>query len=1014
MQKRGLATAFLTLLILVAVVSAKPVDNTLPPLLNPRIDLGPAKNITPDMDIRVPFNPDYRPYRAPQRDESIGEETIVGWTYYDYQHNGSIGKMIVVDDMGGVHITWMQGFDAQQSRRHMMYNMVDENGQLVFAPDNAATVDQGTKSGYGVIDVLPFDGRAVGIYHVLGHDQRNPEYTATAMSVDFLRGIGAMNPFYPPAWPNATLIWPKGSLDRSNVAHVFATENPGEGVVMHRLAYWRGVPNRDYDQWNWTDPPINVDTSAVISGMVTASPQSDKVALAWHHARTLRNRALYDGYGGLEQRNGDLVYLISDDGENWDWRNYQSMTKIIPPNRDLVEVDPEAAWGDTFRPYCDVDIAFDPWENSDQLYAAFATCIYWEEPIPVQGESPGAATGAHNMLFFWNAEQDTITTIFNAFYFNRTDNGGLKERTGAWRMNADRPSIAFDENEPGKIYVAWVNFPKMMEVIDGEFVYLDNEHVRDTSRAGYKGAEVMVSISTNYGITWREPINVTDTRWEGEEAPAPGEMMSEAWMSAAKVADEHLHLMYVRDGDAGGIAQEEGVATNSPVIYQKIPVADLELRPPYEDVVPFHNYPSTRPRIDPNLVRRDAAVPAPNQIVNVYANVVAARGHQLDRVLVEYGVDGENLATVQMSAGEGEDEWVGQIPGMNNGDFVWYRIKAYDETDQESIQPMGFWWGYTVRGDGELRIRDIQYRPEAWAAATDNSPLKGYEITVTGTVTTPASFNSVYGAYAIQDAEEQWSGVFVRGIQEELNVGDRITVTGTVMERDPREASKWAYCTYISVTAHEVIGQGEMRPVVLGVDDVKNSVTSEPWECVLVSVNDLEVDSLTNVFPNFMALINPQVPDIYAVLNTRGLTDEFKEMVGISGFRRYTTIGTLTGVFAENYGYYAITPRMPEDFAQVSAEDGNAPTPYKFVLNEPYPNPFNATSIVTFELPRNGFAKLAVYDISGRLVNSLVEGEMRAGRHAYTIDAAQMPSGVYMLKLESTGTVATRKMVLVK
>jgi C1A family cysteine protease len=83
------------------------------------------------------------------------------------------------------------------------------------------------------------------------------------------------------------------------------------------------------------------------------------------------------------------------------------------------------------------------------------------------------------------------------------------------------------------------------------------------------------------------------------------------------------------------------------------------------------------------------------------------------------------------------------------------------------------------------------------------------------------------------------------------------------------------------------------------------------------------------------------------------------------------------------------------------------------------PNPFNPRAEISFALPEAGAVNLSVYDVRGRLVTVLAEGEHEAGPHAltwYGRDARgnDVASGVYFLRLEADGTVATRKMVLVR
>lgn len=94
--------------------------------------------------------------------------------------------------------------------------------------------------------------------------------------------------------------------------------------------------------------------------------------------------------------------------------------------------------------------------------------------------------------------------------------------------------------------------------------------------------------------------------------------------------------------------------------------------------------------------------------------------------------------------------------------------------------------------------------------------------------------------------------------------------------------------------------------------------------------------------------------------------------------------------------------------------DDNGGTPSTITLAQNYPNPFNPSTSITFQLPESGRARLAVFNLLGQEVATLVDGNLQAGHHAITFDAPAMPSGVYFYKLTSSNGSATRKMTLSK
>ncbi len=91
-----------------------------------------------------------------------------------------------------------------------------------------------------------------------------------------------------------------------------------------------------------------------------------------------------------------------------------------------------------------------------------------------------------------------------------------------------------------------------------------------------------------------------------------------------------------------------------------------------------------------------------------------------------------------------------------------------------------------------------------------------------------------------------------------------------------------------------------------------------------------------------------------------------------------------------------------------------AEQPGGFALQQNYPNPFNPATRLEFTLPETSFARLAVHDLTGALVRTLVEEVLSRGKHSLHFEAGSLPSGAYLLRLEAGELKATRKMLLVR
>lgn len=93
--------------------------------------------------------------------------------------------------------------------------------------------------------------------------------------------------------------------------------------------------------------------------------------------------------------------------------------------------------------------------------------------------------------------------------------------------------------------------------------------------------------------------------------------------------------------------------------------------------------------------------------------------------------------------------------------------------------------------------------------------------------------------------------------------------------------------------------------------------------------------------------------------------------------------------------------------------------PETFALSQNYPNPFNPSTRISFDTPKRAHVTLAVYNVLGQQIRTLVNQELPAGRHSVTWEGdndsgAKVASGMYFYKLISTDFVTSRKMMLVK
>lgn len=100
------------------------------------------------------------------------------------------------------------------------------------------------------------------------------------------------------------------------------------------------------------------------------------------------------------------------------------------------------------------------------------------------------------------------------------------------------------------------------------------------------------------------------------------------------------------------------------------------------------------------------------------------------------------------------------------------------------------------------------------------------------------------------------------------------------------------------------------------------------------------------------------------------------------------------------------------DFTTGVEDKSSLPSVYALYNN--YPNPFNPSTVIKFDLPKASNVTLKIYDVIGREVQTLVNKDMAAGTHMVDFNASRLSSGIYFYKIEAGNFVQTKKMILIK
>lgn len=145
---------------------------------------------------------------------------------------------------------------------------------------------------------------------------------------------------------------------------------------------------------------------------------------------------------------------------------------------------------------------------------------------------------------------------------------------------------------------------------------------------------------------------------------------------------------------------------------------------------------------------------------------------------------------------------------------------------------------------------------------------------------------------------------------------------------------------------------------------------------------------------------------------------------GISGRGQTATVGMEYDAIPSGLSYLCDdnnpANRLEEGLAikwyipQTSVDDSEDFLPGSFTLGQNYPNPFNAKTSIAYDLPQQSRVKIEIFDMLGRLVETLEDIEKPAGRYRVSWDAGDMSSGMYFYKITASGFIDIKKMSLLK
>lgn len=452
----------------------------------------------------------------------------VGSTWYDYQGNGTLGRLIAVGSNDDLHFVWTNGLNYWSEQRQAYYNCWDESSGSLLS-SSGAQIGMGSRSGYPTL-ALHSRGIALPVFN----DTWMGETVVTA-SNDFFACTGAFTPFSMSP-TEGTAIWPKIDTDPLSRMHmVMTTSDPVDAHV-----YTRAFVDTTQMGWSieWDIPFTEIASDNIQSPTIdiACSRVSQRVATAWIETPQ------------AEGERYNIFMRVSDDAGN-NWNAPVPITNLQAVDTSCVTNggEPTVCNGDTFSPYRDISIILDQDDNVHIAFSAFLN-RYFEE-----GDS-NIYAWERSTIWHWSEATEEISLIGHAWYTNDSLSWTYAD------MMCQKPSLAID-TLTGYLYCAYQQFD--------QFAYTD---------CGFGIAEYYLSVSTNNGHTWAVPTNVSNTPG-GSMMPA-GTTPSEQDIVLAKfVTDGWIHALYEHDTWAGASAQTEcGNYLNS-MVYMKTPVTDIPTTP---------------------------------------------------------------------------------------------------------------------------------------------------------------------------------------------------------------------------------------------------------------------------------------------------------------------------------------------------------------------------------------------------------------------------------------------------
>jgi len=514
---------------------------------------------------------------------SLSPGLVVGFTTYDYQHNGSMTRHVDWRASEQIHFTWMKKLDEIYGEsRGTAYNIWDcVDAQLVHNETGGGCAlhpypDANNRSGYVALDV-DTEGKVV----IANHHDEGAGYQ-TELWYDFAPGACYWSPYrdklpdtcailsleecnwhpdeYELIWPDVDYqIW-----DGDTVTHVFSQQSR-EGIKPQAIVYFRRMGSDTVGYWEC--PGKCVDTVSDIAQLVTASRVNAKVALVW-----IANMPEYEEEGlpypwnesgnSGSQRENDVFCMISE-----------NMGATFGPKINITKNHPDSA---SWHAHTDMSCLI----GSDTALHVIWDAREWDPATQNWPHFYGCR------LFHWDDKTEEIRVVSDANW----DLPDMNYCTGgAWNeMSIVKMTISECD---GKFYALYTQYNDVYNGIEDDC----HEDTWTGGQSSTANGELYLAVSDNGGYNWDIARNLTNSYTPHCEEGVL-ECDSDMWASMSRFGgqlvdcdftgvpvvdpsegeyanpdDYYLDVFYVNDKYPGGAVQDAGVWTYNPLKWFRVP-----------------------------------------------------------------------------------------------------------------------------------------------------------------------------------------------------------------------------------------------------------------------------------------------------------------------------------------------------------------------------------------------------------------------------------------------------------